>query len=70
MYNLFFNNRYNENKFVTKCTKENIIEEIQTFINQKNPNFKIYYIRTWIDNNKTWYDVGSHTEFFFTEEDI
>ena len=26
--------------------------------------FKIYYYRMWNDNGNTWYDVGSHSEFF------
>lgn len=33
-------------------------------------NFKIYYTRQWIDEdnqNRTWVDVGSHTEFFIIE---
>jgi hypothetical protein len=69
MYNLFFNNQYNENKFVTTCEKEEVMKEIKNFIKQLNPNFKIYYIRAWEEDNKTWYDVGSHSEFFFIEED-
>lgn len=69
MYNLFFNNRYNENEFITTCEEEKIMKEIKNFIKQLNPNFKIYYIRAWKDGNQTWYDVGSHSEFFFVEED-
>lgn len=26
------------------------------------------YIREWDDGNQHWYDVGSHSEFFYTEE--
>ena len=33
------------------------------------PRFKSYYIRTWSENDKTWYDVGSHSEFFYTTEE-
>ena len=27
--------------------------------------YKIYYIRMTVENDGMWYDVGSHTEFFF-----
>lgn len=29
-----------------------------------NPNFKIYYTRSWDTTKGRMYDVGSHTEFF------
>ena len=31
-------------------------------------NFKSYYTRTWEENGRLKYDVGSHTEFFFLED--
>lgn len=45
------------------------IKEINKFCDERN--FKIYYIRIW--NTKvngqpmTQFDVGSHTEFFYTD---
>lgn len=32
-------------------------------------NYKPDYVRTWKENGKYYYDVGSHTEFFYTEEE-
>lgn len=31
--------------------------------------FKVYYVRTWTENDATWYDVGSHAEFFVLADD-
>ena len=33
-----------------------------------NHNYQSYYVRQWEEDGKHWYDVGSHTEFFFTKE--
>lgn len=68
LYKLYFNNSHNENIYVTTCEQESIMKNITNFVKKLNPNFKIYYIRSWEEKGKTWYDVGSHTEFFFTEE--
>lgn len=47
------------------------MKEIVKFCNETNPNFKIYYVRTWatkIDGvMMTVFDVGSHTEFFYAD---
>lgn len=68
MYNLFFNNQYDENEFIVNCIEKDIMKNIKEFVKRINPNFKIYYIRSWIDeDDKIWYDVGSHNEFFFAE---
>lgn len=43
-------------------------ELIKKFL-EAHPHFRHYYTRTWeTDSNGrkgTWFDVGSHTEFFF-----
>lgn len=31
-------------------------------------NYTIYHVREWEEDGRHWYDVGSHSEFFFTEE--
>lgn len=31
-------------------------------------DYKIPYIRSWGSDEKTTYDVGSHTEFFYVEK--
>jgi len=68
---LWFENRFGDARQIARCdTTEDVYRSINDFINQanvgrKNP-FKSYYIRTWKQDGKTWYDVGSHSEFFFT----
>ena len=66
---LYFQDNYGTDRFVTAITnKEDIIPTIQQYAHSLNPKFKIFYIRSWKENDKTWYDVGSHSEFFFTQE--
>lgn len=36
----------------------------------KEHNYKPNYIRMWEEEKKHWYDVGSHNEFFYAEEEI
>ena len=33
-------------------------------------NFTSYYTRVWFADGYTWYDVGSHTEFFLVDENL
>ena len=33
-------------------------------------NFTSYYTRIWFANGYTWYDVGSHTEYFLVDENL
>ena len=46
--------------------EEEAIKEICKFCEARN--FKIYYIRSRMNDNRKKYDVGSHTEFFYLEE--
>lgn len=52
------------------ATKENVGGMIDNFV--KAHNYESYYTRSWEDDdNQTWYDVGSHTEFFvLTNKDL
>ena len=47
-------------------TEETAVKEINAYVEKLNPNYTIYYIRSWYseDRGGTMYDVGSHTEFF------
>lgn len=72
---LYFENTYGNARQIATCKNETeVIQNIHKFINMCNENkpkskqFKSFYTRTWTENGKTWYDVGSHTEFFYTEE--
>ena len=65
MKNLYFIRSNGERILVEPKTKEdNTIKFIKKFVKEKNPNFEIYYIRSWKTEEGITYDVGSHTEFF------
>lgn len=71
MSNLYFIRSNGEKRLV----RENIDPEmamgyINEYIAQLNPNYKVYYVRTWYskDHKGTMYDVGSHSEFFLVGE--
>ena len=73
---LWFENRFGESRQIAKCfTHDDVYRSIDDFIKQANASrtdnrkFKSYYIRSWEQDGKTWYDVGSHTEFFFTTKE-
>ena len=40
------------------------LELIRADVADRNPNFRIYYIRSWTNAGVTTFDVGSHTEFY------
>ena len=74
---LWFENRLGDARKIAHCeNKDDVYRSINDFIKQANAAkpkgstpFKSYYIRTWEQDNKTWYDVGSHSEFFFTTKE-
>lgn len=75
MVNLYFSDRFENDTLIATCEETRVIKNINNFINKCNENkphkFVIHYIRTWKDESndkKTWYDVGSHSEFFYTVE--
>lgn len=62
---LYFINSYNERKLVKENVKENeVTKEISNYVASLNPNYKIYYFRSWSTKEGIMYDVGSHLEFF------
>jgi len=70
---LWFENRYGDQRVIAECkTSEEVFTAINAFIRTCNKNrsapFISHYIRSWTEGEKTWYDVGSHSEFFFTTE--
>ena len=73
---LWFENQFGESRQIAQCAnKDEVYRAINDFIKQANKRkpkgvkpFKSYYVRTWEQNGKTWYDVGSHVEFFYTTE--
>ena len=69
MSNLYFIRSNGEKRLV----RENIDPDkamgyISEYTHSLNPNYKIYYVRSWDKDNGTMYDIGSHTEFFFVGE--
>ena len=74
---LYFENTFGNSRQIAECHTENdIMPAINHFIDEcnksksKDKQFKSYYIRTWSENGKTWYDVGSHTEFFWVDKEL
>lgn len=60
---LYFENSQGTERIIAIVQDENeAMNEINKFCGARN--FKIYYVRTWMENGRKTYDVGSHTEFF------
>ena len=73
---LVFENSYGQERVIAEVKDENeAIKEINKFVDDCNAkradgkNFKIYYIRSWEQDRRKKFDVGSHTEFFYLEYD-
>lgn len=63
--NLYFKNSYGQYRLVNNnINSDNAINKIKEYVHKLNPDFQIYYIRSWPIPEGTMYDVGSHTEFF------
>lgn len=65
---LYFENSRGERRIIAEPkTEEEADKEIDKFCEDRN--FKIYYVRTWRDDDGLkWYDVGSHSEFFICDD--
>lgn len=67
MYNVYFENRFEERIFLDYVkTEEEIYSVIKRDIKARaQPSFEWYYTRTWTrDSGEKVYDVGSHSEFY------
>lgn len=69
---LYFENRFGEKRLLGKYkTEKGAIRRINRFCEEHN--FKVCYMRVTdnTDEGFKWYDVGSHSEFFYLyyEED-
>lgn len=62
---IFQNSKGVERVIAHPNNEEEAMKEIYKFCGDRN--FKIYYVRSWMENNRKVYDVGSHTEFFYLE---
>ena len=64
---LIFSNSNGEERVIAEPKDEKeTMKEIHKFCEERN--FKVYYVRTWMENNRKVYDVGSWSEFFYLEE--
>lgn len=64
---LMFQNSQGNRRQIAVCeTMKEVMTEIRKFLDAHE--YKSYYIRTWIDEDKTWFDVGSWSEFFIWED--
>lgn len=65
---LYFENSMGERRLIAEpTTEEEANKEIHKFC--ENRNFKIYYTRSWRDDDGLKvFDVGSHTEFFYLDD--
>lgn len=67
MYNVYFENRYEERIFLDCVkTEEEIYSVIEKDIKTRaQPSFQWYYTRSWTrDNGEIVMDVGSYVEFY------
>lgn len=64
---LYFENSHGHRRIIAEPENENdAYKEIYKFCEDRN--FKIYYVRTWLDKDGLKvYDVGSWSEFFYLE---
>lgn len=66
MGTLYFEDRFNNKRVVKEDIAETEIgSAIIEYVQSLNPDYKIYYMRSWeAENGDIRYDVGSHVEFF------
>lgn len=63
--NLYFEHSDGRHSLVAEnVDPKNVLELIYADVESRNPNYRIYYVRSWECNGETHYDVGSHTEFY------
>ena len=67
--NVYFRDSNGKKRFLQSAPTEDFVWKIiKKFLDDHN--FKSYYTRTWFADGYTWYDVGSHTEFFLVDENL
>lgn len=71
MANLWFQNSRGQERVIAKVNNFNdVFTAIYNFLDEHN--YKSYYIRSWEEDGRIKYDVGSWFEFFYTDlkEDV
>ena len=63
--NFYFRDSFGKWRLLGENVPEEKTWELLHEFLKKYPNFRHYYTRVYKDkDDNTWYDVGSHTEFF------
>lgn len=66
MANLWFQNSQGQERVIMEVNNFNdVFTGIRNFLDDHN--YKSYYVRSWEENGRIKYDVGSWTEFFYTD---
>lgn len=66
---LVFQNSQGNRRQIAMCeTIEEVRKEIHKFLSDHD--YKSYYTRIWTENDETWFDVGSWSEFFIWESKV
>lgn len=69
---LYFRDSHRESRVIAELTDDaawdGVLKEIADFCADKK--YEIPYIRLWNRDGETWFDVGSHTEFFYTDREV
>ena len=68
--NLYFRDSHGKKRLIASHlqSKEEVWEHIQKFLDDHNCTS--HDIRMWYVDGYTWYDVGSHTEFFCVDANL
>ena len=66
MAKLWFQNSQGQEKVIMEVNNFNdVFTGIRNFLEEHN--YKSYYMRSWEENGRIKYDVGSWSEFFYTD---
>lgn len=68
--NLYFRDNNGDKRLIASNLQleKEIWGHIQKFLDDHN--YKSYYTRMWYGDGYTWYDVGSHTEYFCVDANM
>lgn len=65
MMYLYFQHSDGSLSLVAECEKDEAGKYMMDDLHARNPSFKVYYVRSWGDDEEGYtYDVSSHTEFY------
>ena len=68
MKKIYFEDRFGERRLLAaRNTDEEVWQVINNFLTEHR--YKAPYVRSWTDDEGTWYDVGSHSEFFLVRNE-